>query len=57
MDYFLAFVIVEIEEKEKILEYIKKYSSFLPFKVFFVKDDEIFEVDTETFSKKYLDKM
>ena len=54
---FLAFVIVEIEEKEKILEYIKKYSSFLPFKVFFVKDDEIFEIDTETFSKKYLDKI
>ena len=56
-ELFLAFVIVEIEEKEKILEYIKKYSSFLPFKVFFVKVDEIFEIDTETFSKKYLDKI
>ena len=54
---FFAFVIVKIEQMEKILEYIKKYSSFLPFKVFFVKDDEIFEVDTETFSKKYLDKI
>lgn len=51
---YLAFIITELEEMEKITEFITKYSSFLPFKIFLVKDDQLFEIENESFSKKYL---
>ncbi len=53
-ELFLAFVITEINEINKIREFTTKYLSFLPFKIFFVKENELSEIDDETMSKKYL---
>lgn len=53
----LSFVITELAEMGKIKEFIEKYSTFLPFKIFFVKDNELSEVDTKSFSNKFLGKI
>ena len=46
-----AFIITNYEETRKISEFIKQYQDFLPFKIFRVKDNKLFETDTKTFSK------
>jgi len=51
---FLAFVITDINEMDIVREFITKYNLFLPFKIFFVKYNELSEIDEETLSKKYL---
>ena len=51
---YLAFVITSSEETNKIYEFIKQYKDFLPFKIYLVNDEELFETDAETFSKNKL---
>lgn len=54
---YLSFVITELTEMDKITKFIEKYSTFLPFKTFFVKDNELSEIDNKSFSKKFLGKI
>ena len=48
---YFAFIITNDEETRKISEFIKQYQDFLPFKIFRVKDNKLFETYTKTFSK------